>query len=100
MLSCVLYMWFKRQTSGILICISQITVAYLKDDELDEERTKTFRSLRWGVEYCISINVEGNGALSRSSVSPEKCLLLPEQGEQNMIVKMHSKGRGEHQSED
>nr|XP_061829263.1 interleukin-10 receptor subunit alpha-like [Nerophis lumbriciformis] len=54
------------------------TKLYLTDD-LDQ-RSKTFTSLHWGVEYCISIMVEGNGALSTSDLSPEQCLQLPEHG--------------------
>ncbi|XP_051935183.1 interleukin-10 receptor subunit alpha [Hippocampus zosterae] len=52
------------------------TMAYLTDAV--DQRSKTFNSLRWGVEYCVSIMVEGNGALSRSNLSPKQCLLLPE----------------------
>ncbi|XP_077422326.1 interleukin-10 receptor subunit alpha [Vanacampus margaritifer] len=53
------------------------TIAYLIDDV--DQGFKTFTSLKWGVEYCVSMMVEGNGALSRSNLSPEQCLLLPEQ---------------------
>ncbi|XP_040902924.1 interleukin-10 receptor subunit alpha [Toxotes jaculatrix] len=53
--------------------------AYLKDDVGEDQRTKTFTSLHWGREYCVSMKVEGNGALSISSWSPKQCLLLPEQ---------------------
>ncbi|XP_054650471.1 interleukin-10 receptor subunit alpha [Dunckerocampus dactyliophorus] len=53
------------------------TISYLTDG-LDQ-RSKTFTSLRWGVEYCVSIMVEGNGALSTSNFSPKQCLRLPEQ---------------------
>ncbi|XP_061136446.1 uncharacterized protein LOC133155273 isoform X1 [Syngnathus typhle] len=52
-------------------------MAYLIDNE--DQGSKTFTSLRWGVEYCVSMMVEGNGALSKSDLSPEQCLLLPEQ---------------------
>ncbi|XP_039649075.1 interleukin-10 receptor subunit alpha isoform X2 [Perca fluviatilis] len=55
------------------------TTAYLKDDVGEDQRTKSFSSLRWGKEYCVSIKVEGNGALSTTSVSPKQCLRLPEQ---------------------
>ncbi|KAM7399282.1 hypothetical protein PAMP_018563 [Pampus punctatissimus] len=55
------------------------TTAYIKDDLEDDQRTKIFSSVHWGKEYCVSIKVEGNGALSTSSVSPKQCLLLPEQ---------------------
>ncbi|XP_068441578.1 interleukin-10 receptor subunit alpha [Clinocottus analis] len=54
------------------------TTAYLKDDVGEDQRTKSFSSLRWGQEYCVSIKVEGIGSLSTSSVSPKQCLLLPE----------------------
>ncbi|XP_077467779.1 interleukin-10 receptor subunit alpha [Stigmatopora argus] len=56
--------------------VKETTVVYLTDD-LDQE-SKTFSSLQWGVKYCVSVMVEGNGALSRSDFSPEQCLLLPE----------------------
>ncbi|XP_061734565.1 interleukin-10 receptor subunit alpha [Nerophis ophidion] len=52
------------------------TISYLTD--YSDQGSKTFTSLHWGVEYCISIKVEGNGALSRSNLSPEQCLQLPE----------------------
>ncbi|XP_078102309.1 interleukin-10 receptor subunit alpha isoform X4 [Sander vitreus] len=55
------------------------TTAYLEDDEEKDQRTKSFSSLRWGKEYCVSIKVEGNGAESTNSVSPKQCLRLPEQ---------------------
>ncbi|KAM9852966.1 interleukin-10 receptor subunit alpha isoform 2-T2 [Aulostomus maculatus] len=54
------------------------TTAYLQDDLGKDVMMKTFSSLQWETIYCISIRVEGNGALSRSSVSPEECLMLPE----------------------
>lgn len=55
------------------------TTAYLKDDFVEEDqRTKVFPSLHWGREYCVSIQVAGAGALSPSSVSNKRCLLLPE----------------------
>ncbi|XP_049582739.1 interleukin-10 receptor subunit alpha isoform X2 [Syngnathus scovelli] len=52
-------------------------MAYLIDNE--NQGSKTFTHLRWGVEYCVSMMVEGNGALSKSDLSLEQCLLLPEQ---------------------
>ncbi|XP_054455253.1 interleukin-10 receptor subunit alpha [Anoplopoma fimbria] len=55
------------------------TTAYLNDNEEEDQRIKTFSSLRWGREYCVSIKVEGIGALSTSSVSTKQCLHLPEQ---------------------
>ncbi|XP_035857328.1 interleukin-10 receptor subunit alpha isoform X2 [Sander lucioperca] len=55
------------------------TTAYLEDDEEEDQRTKSFSSLHWGKEYCVSIKVEGNGAPSTNSVSPKQCLRLPEQ---------------------
>lgn len=57
---------------------NKITTAYLKDDILDHQRTKTFSSLSWGKEYCVTIKLEGNGGLA-SSLSPQQCLELPEQ---------------------
>ncbi|XP_060929363.1 interleukin-10 receptor subunit alpha [Limanda limanda] len=58
----------------------KITIAYLRDDDLDgmEQKTTTFDSLHWGKMYCVSIKVEGIGARSVSDVSPKQCLLLPE----------------------
>ncbi|XP_075956646.1 interleukin-10 receptor subunit alpha [Anarhichas minor] len=55
------------------------TTAYLKDDMGEDQKTKSFSSLLWGREYCVSIKIEGIGALSTSRVSPKQCLLLPEQ---------------------
>ncbi|XP_041851774.1 interleukin-10 receptor subunit alpha [Melanotaenia boesemani] len=57
---------------------NKTTTAYLKD-EVEDQRTKIFNGLHWGRKYCVSIKVEGNGALSTSSVSKQQCLLLPEQ---------------------
>ncbi|KAF7663336.1 hypothetical protein LDENG_00211770 [Lucifuga dentata] len=62
------------------------TTAYLRNDVGEDQRTKTFDSLHWGREYCISVMVEGNGALSTSGVSPKQCLLLPEQEWFNIAV--------------
>ncbi|GLD57342.1 uncharacterized protein AKAME5_000957900 [Lates japonicus] len=58
---------------------NKTTTAYLKDDVGEDQRSKTFSSLQWGRQYCVSMKVEGNGALPASSVSPKQCLLLPEQ---------------------
>ncbi|TNN51407.1 Interleukin-10 receptor subunit alpha [Liparis tanakae] len=55
------------------------TTAYLRDDVGEDQRTKSFASLGWGREYCVSIRVEGLGAPTASSASPRQCLLLPEQ---------------------
>ncbi|XP_037333554.2 interleukin-10 receptor subunit alpha [Pungitius pungitius] len=55
------------------------TTAYLTDNTEEDQRTKSFSSLHWGREYCVSIKVEGIGALSTSSLSPKQCLLLPDQ---------------------
>ncbi|XP_042343367.1 interleukin-10 receptor subunit alpha [Plectropomus leopardus] len=52
------------------------TTAYLINDN---GRIKSFTSLHWGTEYCVSIQVRGNGAMSISNVSPKQCLVLPEQ---------------------
>ncbi|XP_041734741.1 uncharacterized protein LOC121568250 [Coregonus clupeaformis] len=49
-------------------------------DEYDEDKAEVqFTSLHWGQEYCVSLNVAGNGGEFTSEVSPEQCLLLPEQ---------------------
>lgn len=53
--------------------------AYLTDDVQEDQRAKTFSSLRWGREYCVSVMAEGKGALEGSSMSPKQCLKLPEQ---------------------
>ncbi|CAJ1065453.1 interleukin-10 receptor subunit alpha [Xyrichtys novacula] len=58
---------------------NKTTTLYLRDDVDVEERSQTFTSLHWGREYCVSIKVEGSGALSSSLVSRRQCLLLPEQ---------------------
>lgn len=58
---------------------SKNTTAYLRDDVGEDHRTKTFTSLHWGTEYCVSIMVEGVASLSISSMSPKQCLHLPEQ---------------------
>ncbi|KAM6933267.1 interleukin-10 receptor subunit alpha [Xenentodon cancila] len=58
---------------------NKITIAYLTDDGEEEQRRKIFTALHWETEYCVSIKVEGNGALSESSLSPQQCLRLPEQ---------------------
>ncbi|XP_033970915.1 interleukin-10 receptor subunit alpha [Trematomus bernacchii] len=59
------------------------TTAYLVEDNMEENQksNKSFSSLHWGREYCVSIKVEGKGAPARtsSSVSPKQCLHLPEQ---------------------
>uniref|UniRef100_A0A3Q3QEE2 Fibronectin type-III domain-containing protein n=1 Tax=Monopterus albus TaxID=43700 RepID=A0A3Q3QEE2_MONAL len=52
---------------------------FLKDDMQEDQRLKTFTSLQWGTEYCISIKVEGSGALHQSRLSPKQCLRLPDQ---------------------
>ncbi|XP_061684375.1 interleukin-10 receptor subunit alpha [Syngnathoides biaculeatus] len=53
------------------------TIVYLTDAM--DQRSTTFNFLQWGVEYCVKIMVEGNAALSRSDLSPEQCLIPPEQ---------------------
>ncbi|XP_072248543.1 interleukin-10 receptor subunit alpha [Leuresthes tenuis] len=55
------------------------TIAYMTDDEGADQRTKIFPALQWGKKYCVSLKVEGNGALSISSMSEQQCLNLPEQ---------------------
>ncbi|XP_058489766.1 interleukin-10 receptor subunit alpha isoform X2 [Solea solea] len=57
---------------------NKTTIAYLKDDLGDDQRNTTFRSLRWERVYCVSMSVEGNGAIFQSPVSSKQCLLLPE----------------------
>ncbi|KAG8002011.1 Interleukin-10 receptor subunit alpha [Nibea albiflora] len=58
---------------------NKTTTAYLNDDMEEDQKIKTFSSLRWGREYCVSIKVEGKGAIYDSSVSSQQCLHLPEQ---------------------
>ncbi|KAM8768125.1 interleukin-10 receptor subunit alpha [Acanthopagrus schlegelii] len=56
------------------------TTLVLTGDVMEEDqRTKTFSSLRYGTEYCVSIMMEGSGSLSASNLSPKQCLRLPEQ---------------------
>ncbi|KAG7478566.1 interferon alpha beta receptor 1-like [Solea senegalensis] len=57
---------------------NKTTIAYLKDDVGDDQRNTTFRSLKWERVYCVSMSVEGNGAIFQSPVSSKQCLLLPE----------------------
>ncbi|KAM8853201.1 interleukin-10 receptor subunit alpha [Synchiropus picturatus] len=45
----------------------------------DGQTVKTFPNLRWGVEYCVSVKVEGKGGRVGSSFSPQHCQRLPEQ---------------------
>ncbi|XP_034025159.1 interleukin-10 receptor subunit alpha [Thalassophryne amazonica] len=54
------------------------TTAYLTDDFGDDQKSKTFTSLSWGKEYCISVKVESISALSSSAASQNQCLQLPE----------------------
>ena len=58
----------------------QNTTAYLDDDAGDDQRAKTFSSLHWGREYCVSVKVAGRGSLSISNVSSKQCVRLPERG--------------------
>ncbi|XP_055735604.1 uncharacterized protein LOC129821897 [Salvelinus fontinalis] len=51
----------------------------LKDDDDEDNSEVRFTSLHWGREYCVSLKVAGNGGEFTSEVSPEQCLLLPEQ---------------------
>lgn len=56
----------------------------------EDQRTKTFSSLRYGTEYCVSIMMEGSGSLSASNLSPKQCLRLPEQGKNvNTVMMTH-----------
>lgn len=59
----------------------QVTTAYLEDEVEEDQRRKTFTSLQWGKQYCVSMTVEGNGGILTSAVSPKQCLLLPDRGE-------------------
>ncbi|KAK2847234.1 hypothetical protein Q5P01_010233 [Channa striata] len=58
---------------------NKTTTASIKDEVEEAERVHTFSPLHWGKEYCVSIKVQGKGALSPSNISPKKCLHLPEQ---------------------
>ncbi|KAK1900638.1 Interleukin-10 receptor subunit alpha [Dissostichus eleginoides] len=55
------------------------TAYHIEDNMAENQKNKSFSSLHWGREYCVSIKVEGKGATSSSSVSPKQCLQLPEQ---------------------
>lgn len=50
----------------------------LRDDILDPKNEKTFTSLNWGKEYCVSVKVEGIGETVKSPFN-QKCIVLPEQ---------------------
>lgn len=54
-------------------------VIQLKDENNEDKAEVRFTSLHWGQEYCVSLKVAGNGGEFTSEVSPEQCLLLPEQ---------------------
>ncbi|XP_061576319.1 interleukin-10 receptor subunit alpha [Cololabis saira] len=58
---------------------NKTTTAYLRDEGEEEQRKLIFTALHWGREYCVGIEVEGTGSLSKSSMSPQQCLHLPEQ---------------------
>ncbi|TKS81019.1 Interleukin-10 receptor subunit alpha [Collichthys lucidus] len=58
---------------------NKTTTAYLNAEAEEDQKTKTFSSLHWGRVYCVSIKVEGKGAVDESKVSPQQCLELPEQ---------------------
>ncbi|XP_064830350.1 interleukin-10 receptor subunit alpha [Oncorhynchus masou masou] len=51
----------------------------LKDEDDEDKAEVRFASLDWGQEYCVSLKVAGNGGEFTSELSPEQCLLLPEQ---------------------
>ncbi|KAF3847718.1 hypothetical protein F7725_020746 [Dissostichus mawsoni] len=55
------------------------TAYHMEDNMAENQKNKSFSSLHWGREYCVSIKVEGIGGISISSVSPKQCLQLPEQ---------------------
>lgn len=52
----------------------------MKDEDDEDKAEVQFTSLDWGQEYCVSLKVAGNGGEFTSELSPEQCLLLPEQG--------------------
>lgn len=57
---------------------NKTTITSLKDDIWEDQNEKTFTSLKWGKEYCVTVKVEGNGGVS-TSLSPQMCRVLPEQ---------------------
>lgn len=59
-------------------------------DVKEDLKSKTFHSLQWGSEYCVSVQVAGRGALSLSAVSSKQCVHLPEQGKKHILMMMHS----------
>lgn len=71
--------------NAILIFVLQTTIAYLKDG-VNDEGVKTFDSLQWGREYCVSLKVESSTGPSMSNVSTPQCIFLPGQGEKNIII--------------
>ncbi|XP_055752319.1 interleukin-10 receptor subunit alpha-like [Salvelinus fontinalis] len=54
-------------------------IRHLKDEDDEDKPEVRFTSLDWGQEYCVSLKVAGNGGEFTSELSPEQCLLLPEQ---------------------
>jgi hypothetical protein len=61
----------------------QTVIRHLKDEDDEDKAEVQFASLDWGQEYCVSLKVAGNGGEFTSELSPEQCLLLPEQGKYN-----------------
>ncbi|CAL8361865.1 unnamed protein product [Merluccius merluccius] len=60
--------------------LHRTTKASLNDNSEEAMgRTQTFRSLHWGREYCVQIQVEGIGERDINDISAQKCLLLPKQ---------------------
>lgn len=57
---------------------NKTTTASLQDDIWEHQNEKTFTSLNWGKEYCVTVKVEGNGGVS-TRLSAKNCLVLPEQ---------------------
>ena len=73
----------------IIVITFQTTIAYMRDDVGADQRTKIFPALQWGKKYCVSLKVEGNGALSTSSMTEQQCLNLPEQGNNEIRMRMN-----------
>lgn len=54
--------------------------------KVDDQTSMTFWSLRREAEYCVSVKVEDKASEIASPVSPEQCVVLPEQGNQFMAT--------------
>lgn len=68
--------------------LPQNNSAFLK---VEDQNSTTFKLLRRGAEYCVSVKVEDKSSKTISSVSPKQCVLLPEQGNRYMATFLKKK---------